>query len=81
MGVRARRPPRHLHGAGRPCRGDDRSHDVLTHAASHRRWADVDLAPEEPTLHVRQGRVAVTGGSVVDEPKSQRSRRNMPLPA
>jgi hypothetical protein len=53
----------------------------LTHAASHRRWADVDLAPERPTLHVRQGRVAVTGGSVVDEPKSQRSRRDMPLPA
>jgi hypothetical protein len=57
------------------------AHDVLTHAASHRRWADVDLAPERPTLHVRQGRVAVTGGSVVDEPKSQRSRRDMPLPA
>jgi hypothetical protein len=34
-----------------------------------------------PTLHVRQGRVAVTGGSVVDDPKSQRSRRDMPLPA
>jgi hypothetical protein len=33
------------------------------------------------TLHVRQGRVAVTGGSVVDDPKSQRSRRDMPLPA
>jgi len=48
---------------------------------SHRRWADVDLAPEGPTLHVRQGRVAVTGGSVVDDPKSQRSRRDMPLPA
>jgi hypothetical protein len=34
-----------------------------------------------PALHVRQGRVAVTGGSVVDDPKSQRSRRDLPLPA
>jgi hypothetical protein len=49
------------------------AHDVLTHAASHRQWADVDLAPAGPTLRVRQGRVAVTGGSVVDDPKSQRS--------
>ena len=57
------------------------AHDVLTHAASHRRWADVDLAPEGPTLDVRQRRVAVTGGSAVDDPKSQRSRRDMPLRA
>ena len=80
MGVRAWRPPVAFTAPGGRAAATI-AHDVLTHAASHRRWADVDLAPEGPTLHVRQGRVAVTGGTVVDEPKSQRSRRDMPLPA
>ena len=43
------------------------------------RWSDIDA--ESGVLHVRQGRVAITGGSVVDEPKSQRSRRALPMPA
>jgi integrase len=43
------------------------------------RWSDIDA--ESRVLHVRQGRVAIHGGSVVDEPKSQRSRRALPIPA
>jgi len=43
------------------------------------RWSDIDA--QSTTLHIRQGRVTVIGGgSVVDEPKSQRSRRSLPMP-
>jgi integrase len=42
------------------------------------RWSDIDT--ESGVLHVRQGRVAITGGSIVDEPKSRRSRRALPMP-
>jgi integrase len=43
------------------------------------RWSDIDA--QSTTLYIRQGRVTVIGGgSVVDEPKSQRSRRSLPMP-
>ncbi|MCA4726902.1 tyrosine-type recombinase/integrase [Mycolicibacterium fortuitum] len=45
------------------------------------RWSDIDTTAEGSTLSVNQGRVAVRGGWVVDEPKSERSRRVLPLPA
>jgi integrase len=41
------------------------------------RWSDVD----GETLHIRQGRVALGSASVVDDPKSHRSLRALPLPA
>ncbi|MFC9894219.1 tyrosine-type recombinase/integrase [Nocardia sp. NPDC127579] len=44
------------------------------------RWSDVDLA--RGTLSIEQGHVEVDGSEhVVDEPKTERSRRTLPLPA
>lgn len=45
------------------------------------RWADLSGTEDAATLSVSQGRVAVAGGWVVDDPKSERSRRVLPLPA
>ncbi|MCH9730563.1 MAG: site-specific integrase [Actinomycetia bacterium] len=41
------------------------------------RWLDID----DDTLRIRQSRIAVGGHSVVDEPKSKRGTRDLPMPA
>lgn len=41
------------------------------------RWSDID----GDVLSIRRGRVAVGNTTVVDEPKSARSRRDLPMPA
>lgn len=41
------------------------------------RWSDLD----GDTLRVQRGRVAVGADTEVDDPKSKRSRRNLPMPA
>ncbi len=40
------------------------------------RWSDID----SDVLAIRRGRVAVGNTTVIDEPKSPRSRRNLPMP-
>jgi integrase len=40
------------------------------------KWCDID----GDVLHIRRGRVAVGNATVTDEPKSARSRRDLPMP-